>query len=254
MLMFHSRLSSPSHVRRLPERHALCLSLGECSRGALDIAEARLCAGGHVLLDNGAFSLFKRGEAMSVERAGRVLDVYERFAAHGGALSVVAPDVVGDGAATAAIQRALAPRLRALAERCRVIVPVQGFDLEAAAASWRAAVAAIGPEIAAGIPSNKAAWPDDLVRAFALETGCRRMHFLGGSSIARQTLAQELRIEASSDSGYAAMKARFIGRNPAERGEQLAKYALEAERRVAGKGMPFFYRAAQTRWPWALNW
>lgn len=254
MRLYHSRIVSEWHIAGLEPRRAAVLTLGDASKAALEVGRARLRAGGHLMLDNGAFSDEKRKRTMTVERAAKIVGVFESFADEGPNLTIVAPDVIGDGKATRELHVALAPRLRALAARgVRVIVPVQGFDLTTASAAWREAIGLISPDIVAGIPSHKAAWSDDLVRAFVAGTGCRRVHFLGGSSIGRQTLAQELRLDASSDSGFASLKARFLGSDRPSRVALTNEWAKKAERRVAGVGVHFFERAAQTRWDWALG-
>lgn len=243
--MFHSGINRPSIMQALPEGLGLCLCFGDATEALCAEAMRRLASGTPVMLDNGAF---RAKTPMTATRAGSVLDWYDRFAGVAGdGLYVVAPDVIGDGPATVALQAALAPRLRDLVTRCTVIVPVQGVDCEAAAAAWRTAIQSIGPKIVAGIPSNKAAWSGDMVREFIARTGCKQVHFLGGSSQVRRDLAAELKIAASSDSSFAV---RFAS-NTSGRMANLARAALLAERRVAGRGRRFHVAEGQTRWPWA---
>lgn len=245
--MYHSRISSPHQIRALPGKHAVCITLGEASSGTRWLALERLIAGGSVMVDNGAFSKHKTGEVMTVERAREVAKAYRVFAAVGGDLIVVVPDVIGDGPATAALQRAVADDFRGL--KARLVVPVQGFDLYAAVMAWKDALVLFGPDIVAGIPSFRAAWPADLVRAFIARSGCRAVHFLGGCSRARAELAVELQLDASADSGFA----NFSASNTKGRMANLAKFAALSERRVAGVGARFFWREGQTRWSWASD-
>ena len=243
--VFRSRMSRPGRIRSLPLDLNVGITVGEASPGAFAAAIERLRAGGEVFVDNGAFGLWKAGTPMGVARAQAAIDIFERLAAVApdrDRLTVVAPDVIGDGAATRALQRDLEPRLRALAERARLVIPLQGFDLEAAARTWRDALRSIGPRIVAGIPSvqrSPARWPGELVRAFVARTGARRVHFLGGTTRERAALELELGLEASSDSGYAVMRAtraggfHVAGEREARAGERRVREVREAQRGLA---------------------
>lgn len=246
--MYHSRISSPHQIKALPEKHAVCLTFGEATRGTCEVARERLRTGGAVMLDNGAFSAFKRGEAMTREVADKVLNWYDTFVGIGPDLICVAPDVIGDATATVRLQTDLSARLRDLTSKARLIVPVQGFDISLAAAGWKSATDLIGPSIIAGVPSSRVAWSDDQVRQFVHLTGCSRMHFLGGSSKTRRNLAAELGLDASSDSGFASISSA----NTKGRMQNLPRFCALAERRVAGTGAKFFVKHGQARWPWAF--
>lgn len=207
--MFHSHISRAHQLVQVPLRFNVCVTLGDASMGAFRMAIERLERGGAVLIDNGAFSAHGRGERMTLERASVIVEVFEHLAARGlDLLYVVAPDVLGDGVATHRLQRAFADRLRALTSRARVIMPVQDLDLGAAVRGWRKTVQRLGPSVVAGLPCPSGRWPPERVRQFALRTKHKRFHFLGGATMANARLAVELGLDATCDSGSAAITAR----------------------------------------------
>lgn len=120
-----------------------------------------LAEGGFLFIDSGAFGELATGEAPDFDK---VLSVYEWIADDAGyrfdgaQLYVVAPDKVGDQAASLERLAAYAGRVRALIEQgCKVIVPLQRGALSAVEMLDRMAAILGTREFVAGIPSNKEA-------------------------------------------------------------------------------------------------
>ena len=135
-------------------------------------------SGGHVFVDSGAFGAFMsglRGRPASIDfdaLMAQYRQLADRVAGHsqGGSLTVVAPDVVGDQTATAALQAQHAPGLNDLRRRgLDVIVPVQKGERplgeQMIHASVTHAEAGHPAAFTFGIPFNAAAYSPEEVAA-----------------------------------------------------------------------------------------
>ena len=139
--------------------------------------------GGMVFVDSGAFGAFRKGKVLDFEK---LLDRYdamvEGLGAHpAGELHLVAPDVVGDQAATLALLERHKDRLRPyLAKRgVHLLVPFQVGALHPSEMYDRL-VSLLGTDnFVAAIPSNEAAMSADLVADFVQQSAPRRVHLLG---------------------------------------------------------------------------
>lgn len=114
--------------------------------------------GGHVFIDNGAFTADAMFGAAEWHRILRVYEGVADMTIHPEKLYVTAPDRVGDQAGTLALVVEYRERLNALISAgCRVIVPLQCGALPAAAMLARVSAVLGGSRFIAGVPSNKAA-------------------------------------------------------------------------------------------------
>ncbi|MCE0853527.1 hypothetical protein LU689_26855 [Pseudomonas asiatica] len=117
-----------------------------------------LNAGGSVFIDSGAFSAFQKGELVSWEK---VFFTYECVLARTdfpGALSIVAPDIIGDQSATLDLWAVHAERVRTwIMAGARVIIPLQCGELSAGVMLAHAKRIFQTDQFCAGIPSNLAA-------------------------------------------------------------------------------------------------
>lgn len=117
-----------------------------------------------VFADSGAFSCAESDEHMDWSNVmRRYLTIAEMTAAtHTGNLYLVAPDVVGDQAATLALLTAWAPQIRQLvALGCQLIIPLQTGKLPAQQLLDEACRILDTTRLVAGIPSNRAAMSID---------------------------------------------------------------------------------------------
>lgn len=117
-----------------------------------------------VFIDSGAYSIHESGESMDwPDVMRRYLAIAELTATtHTKNLYLVAPDVVGDQAATLALLNAWAPQVRQLvALGCQVIVPLQTGALPARQLLDEACRILDTTRLVAGIPSNRAAMSID---------------------------------------------------------------------------------------------
>lgn len=113
---------------------------------------------GKIFIDSGAFST---ASVFGPSEWDRILRVYEGVAdmtTRPERLHVVAPDRVGDQAATLALLHDYRDRIVALiGQGCKVIVPLQCGELPAAEMLARVATVLGSRRFVAGIPSNRAA-------------------------------------------------------------------------------------------------
>lgn len=143
-----------------------------------------------VFLDSGAFGEVRFGKAgpytvrpLRESHWRSTMELYLRLAGklrH--RLSVVAPDKVGDQQETLSRMKRWAPYLRACRDAgARVILPIQRGKLSPAA-MWEQALEVTGLaswEVAAGIPSKKAATPLPELVSFLEEAKPTSIHLLG---------------------------------------------------------------------------
>lgn len=139
--------------------------------------------GVQVFLDSGAFPAFRKGTP--IKDFGPVFDAYDSFiadAADPSLVYVVAPDVIGDQAASLRQLGANRARVKAVLDTgANVIVPLQLGELGPAKV-WNAAADMLETaDVVIGIPSNKHPWSEDDLRA--LFKGAKKkpagVHFLG---------------------------------------------------------------------------
>lgn len=198
---FASGLNDPGEIRGVTMAgYRVGISCSELRPGLLDTVERAVALlGQHVFVDSGAFSEVREVEGRLVPRrplsdadwAAR-MDVYERLARSCGALAwLVAPDKVGDQAATLQRLRRWAPRLRAIQRVYddpwfgpQLIVPLQKGALTLSDFA-QAACEALGlseDELVWGLPSKKAATTLQELADFARSSPPdARFHLLGMS-------------------------------------------------------------------------
>jgi len=139
--------------------------------------------GGLVFVDSGAFGAFIKGIPMSYADFDKVLAHYELLAEATSSpenLAVVAPDAIGDMAATAIFQRAFITKLTALASTgVELLIPFQrGWEIDAYVKHYRMLEKEIGP-FSLSFACNAAAWaPRDVARLISTLRPAR-VHLLG---------------------------------------------------------------------------
>ena len=167
-LAFHSGMSAKSDLRAAVDEGVpvgVVATLLDLSKTFLVIPR-HLDNGGTAFVDSGAFAAFQKGETVDWER---VFQVYERIlmmTSRPEGLSIVAPDVIGDQAATLQLWSLHAARVATwIAAGARVIVPLQCGDLNAGQLLDAAKKVFGTARVCAGIPSNLAAMGvDDVAR------------------------------------------------------------------------------------------
>lgn len=111
--------------------------------------------GGKVFVDSGAFTAFQKREAMQWDRVFFTYDALINQTDFPSNLSIVAPDVVGDQAATLGLWHEHATQITGwIARGVRVIVPLQKGFLSAGCMLEKATEIFGSSKFAAGIPSN----------------------------------------------------------------------------------------------------
>ncbi|WP_231992366.1 hypothetical protein [Metapseudomonas furukawaii] len=118
--------------------------------------------GGSVFVDSGAFAAFQKGEQMDWGRVFIAYDCLVNSTERPDRLSIVAPDVIGDQAATLALWELHRERICAwVASGARVIVPLQRGALSAGDLLGQAKRIFQTDAFCAGIPSNLEAMSAD---------------------------------------------------------------------------------------------
>ncbi len=178
------------------------LDLREMSGPLTEKTVEAVNAGIPVFVDSGAFGLFRKGERID---AAKTLSKYAALAksvddAAIDNLTVVAPDVVGDPAATLEMIGAHAPAIVGLmTDGVRVIVPVHA-NAETSAVDFAQQVietleateeGGAVPAFPWGIPSNAAAMSDAEFRKFLRDVRPTHIHILGAAS--RKTAGARLK-------------------------------------------------------------
>jgi len=136
--------------------------------------------GGQVFVDTGAFTAFQKQEPMDWPK---VMQAYRRIIeqGEGGRLHVVAPDVIGDQAASLDVLEQYRDQVLELMDHGHdVLVPVQKGAMSPYIA-WRAATHILGTDdFTASVPSNAAAFtPADLTNLVSGPEKPPRIHLLG---------------------------------------------------------------------------
>ncbi len=259
---FASGLGTAAEVRGVSlAGYHVGLTCSELGAGILEAAEEAAKLGALVFIDSGAFAEVKFNKATFVFDTKKPLTdadwakrmaVYLRLAKSiGAALTVVAPDKVGDQTVTLERLKKYAPEMRALRTvhgdpwfGAKVIVPVQGGAMDAATFAQAAleALEMSEDEIVWGIPSKKGATTTEQLKAFAAT--CQtdaRFHLLGmGPSSKRYPEAVEAILSECPDAAITCDSVRvtaLVGRD----GKDGAPRALTAEQdayRVQHPGAP----------------
>jgi len=155
--------------------------------------------GGRAFVDSGAFGAFRANAEVDFER--RVFPIYDALLAgcrRPGGFLLVMPDMVGDAAGTARLQRIHRDKIldwmRAGAECC---FPLQNGHGDAIGAYRQVEDLTGGLPFVVGIPSNAKAWTRQQTVRFAHAVKPRRMHLLGLAK-QRSVAELELRIHEAS--------------------------------------------------------
>lgn len=159
-LAFHSGMSAKSDLRAAVDEGVpvgVVATLLDLSKVYLTLPR-HLDNGGAAFVDSGAFAAFQKGETVNWDRVFQVYESILMMTSKPEGLSIVAPDVIGDQAATLELWARHAVRVgNWIAAGARVIVPLQCGALNADQL-LDAAKEIFGTErFSAGIPSNLAA-------------------------------------------------------------------------------------------------
>lgn len=236
--VFHTQMSRPHQLRGFPFSYGI--TLGDASAGAVEIAIADLRAGRRVMVDNGAFGAWRRGEPLGFDEFDTVLARYEDFIGLKGTPLLVAPDVMLDPVATRDLRKRFLERIGYLmSEGAEVMLPLQGpgsrHRLEQAVELVAPIVRGLrlsgsGNAFVLGIPCvGDSAVPDFQVEWLIERTGMTRWHFLGGVTRANVARCARYGLTGSADSGQAAITARNLARSTAEKQDLQRYYAGKIE-------------------------
>jgi len=159
-LAYHSGMSAKSDLRAAVDEGVpvgVVATLLDLSKVYLTLPR-HLDNGGAAFVDSGAFAAFQKGETVNWNRVFQVYESILMMTSKPEGLSIVAPDVIGDQAATLELWTEHAARVgNWIAAGARVIVPLQCGALTAGQL-LDAAKEIFGTErFCAGIPSNLAA-------------------------------------------------------------------------------------------------
>lgn len=114
-----------------------------------------LDSGGAVFIDSGAFAAFQKGELVSWTKVFSTYESVLNMTDRPSGLSIVAPDVIGDQAATLTLWSEHAERVRSwISAGARVIIPLQRGALSAGVMLAHAKRIFQTDRFCAGIPSN----------------------------------------------------------------------------------------------------
>jgi hypothetical protein len=159
-LAFHSGFSAKSDLRAAVDEGVpvgVVATLLDLSKVYL-VLPRHLDKGGAAFVDSGAFAAFQKGEVVNWERVFQVYESILMMTSRPEGLSIVAPDVIGDQAATLELWAKHASRVGTwIAAGARVIVPLQCGELSAGQLLDAAKEIFGTPRFCAGIPSNLAA-------------------------------------------------------------------------------------------------
>lgn len=230
-IAFHSGMSSKSDLRAAVEELApvgVVATLLNLSQQIL-VLPRYLDGGGAVFIDSGAFTAFQKG--VEVDWA-KVFSVYDTVLGHTErpeGVSIVAPDVIGDQAASLALWAEHAAKVRIWAQAgARVIVPLQRGGLSAGQMLERAVRIFGTDRICAGIPSNlEAMSPED----------CSTLRHHDFHILGRVRLTSELRLKLCA----------LLQNNPAAQYTADANWLRSRIRQISGAAAAF--REAGRQWP-----
>lgn len=156
-LAYHSGMSSRADLRAAVDEGiavGVVATLLDVSKTIL-VLPRHLDAGGAVFIDSGAFAAFQKGEILDWYKAFRAYESVLNMTNNPARLSIVAPDVIGDQAATLALWETHAVRVSSwVARGARVIVPLQRGEQSAGAMLAHAKRIFQTDQFCAGIPSN----------------------------------------------------------------------------------------------------
>lgn len=222
-IAFHSGMSSKSDLRAAVEERVpvgVVATLLNLSQQIL-VLPRYLDAGGTVFIDSGAFTAFQKGSDVNWARVFSVYDTVLGHTERPEGVSIVAPDVIGDQAASLALWAEHAAKVRIWTlVGARVIVPLQRGRLSAGQMLERA-VGIFGTDrICAGIPSNlEAISPED---CFTLRHN--DFHILG-----RVRLTSELKLKLCA----------LLQNNPAAQYTADANWLRSRIRQISGAAAGF---------------
>lgn len=207
MRVFASGLSRPGNARPFLWAGAPVGAVaGELSPRMIAELAQYAEAGGRVFVDSGAFSTCSRGLAVdspailaTYRELGRACSCAER-------IEVVAPDVVGDQAATLELLRMHADDLAELVDvGLTLLVPLQKGSLSGADLLQATRDAVVDLPFVPAVPFNLHAWSDLDVAEFANATRIERVHLLGasGKKLARVAELIDVEVELQGDANRA---------------------------------------------------
>lgn len=228
-----------------------------------DMAVAYVREGGKVFIDSGAFNAFTKGTPVDFDA---ILQVYQRIAARMPTqtrrnLFVVAPDIVGDAAATTNLQQRYAPEIQRLVDQgVQVVIPVQAGDVPNAKVLQQRiqqAIAPFGSSVVIGLPGNAAAISRTVLMEWAktYQAPANRVHLFGvGDTNLTRDLAPVLKaqgITLSSDSNRVAAiigKDRPVGKQIATQVEEAGAEAVARPNVPRHDETEIFGELAQGNW------
>lgn len=159
-LAFHSGMSAKSDIRAAVDEGVpvgVVATLLDLSKTFL-VLPRHLDNGGSAFVDSGAFAAFQKGETVAWERVFNVYESILQMTSRPEGLSIVAPDVIGNQAATLKLWAEHSARVgKWIATGARVIVPLQCGELSAGQLLDKAKAIFGTDRLCAGIPSNLAA-------------------------------------------------------------------------------------------------
>lgn len=135
-------------------------------------------SGTPVFVDSGAFGAFKKGETVDF---GKIYDTYEEISGKAGkpVMRFVAPDVVGDQAATLKLQKEYAARTKKLIEQGQeALVPVQKGNLRPRQVVEQIRQVLGTDNFTVAVPANEAAFTENDLRDL-MRARPKRIHLLG---------------------------------------------------------------------------
>lgn len=184
--LFASGLNRPSNARPWILAGApIGTVAGELSPRMVGELATYASRGGLVFVDSGAFPAFRKGTEVNFDA---VVDTYLELANatdRPGNLHLVAPDVVGDQAATFELLAQYAGELSQLADLgVTLLVPIQRGELSILEAFDRTEAilpeAVLRTEWVVALPFNAHAWDTDSAVELASDRVVSRIHLLGG--------------------------------------------------------------------------
>lgn len=157
---YHSGMSSQADFQAcIATNTPAGVVAGSCSTSMLFGSIPRFIQnGGHLFVDSGAFTAFRRNEPMDWVKIMTKYRMIISSTDGSPRVSIVAPDVVGDQAATVELWKKYQREIREwIASGVRVIVPLQAGEMPAEDLLALAKELFATDKFCAGIPSNEAA-------------------------------------------------------------------------------------------------
>lgn len=163
--------------------------------------------GGVAFIDSGAFNAYVSKVTMDWDDILRRYELIASLTQHPERLLVVAPDVVGDQAASLELLRTWSPRLRPLlASGCQLIVPLQRGSLSAQDVLDEAASILGTRSFVAGIPSNRAALSIEDCRSLRH----RAFHILGQVQMTPEQVARIDALRSANPDAFISADANWL--------------------------------------------